>query len=355
MSGATTKKRSKKAGLPAGTLIHIGEQKTKRATATIIVYEGDSFRDVELPDLEQYFASKNSKEVVWVNVCGIHQADIVETIGKIFRLHPLSLEDIMNTDQRPKIEEYDNYLFIVLKMLTYDEPSNLIKDEQVSLIFGNGFLISFQESEPDVFNSIRDAIRSRKGRINRMGADYLAYSLVDVTVDNYFFAMEKLGEDIEGLEDGLVKSPGLQTLRSIHRLKRELIFLRKSVWPLREVIGDLERRGSMFVQESTVIYLRDVYDHVIHVIDTIETFRDMVSGMLDIYLSSMSNKMNEIMKVLTIIATIFIPLTWIVGIYGMNFEHMPELKMRFGYLLVMLFMVVVALLMLVYFKRKKWF
>ncbi|OPX94847.1 MAG: Magnesium transport protein CorA [Syntrophorhabdus sp. PtaB.Bin006] len=355
MSGATTKKRSKKAGLPAGTLIHIGEQKTKRATATIIVYEGDSFRDVELPDLEQYFASKNSKEVVWVNVCGIHQADIVETIGKIFRLHPLSLEDIMNTDQRPKIEEYDNYLFIVLKMLTYDEPSNLIKDEQVSLIFGNGFLISFQESEPDVFNSIRDAIRSRKGRINRMGADYLAYSLVDVTVDNYFFAMEKLGEDIEGLEDGLVKSPGLQTLRSIHRLKRELIFLRKSVWPLREVIGDLERRGSMFVQESTVIYLRDVYDHVIHVIDTIETFRDMVSGMLDIYLSSMSNRMNEIMKVLTIIATIFIPLTWIVGIYGMNFEHMPELKMRFGYLLVMLFMGVVALLMLVYFKRKKWF
>lgn len=355
MAGATTKKRSKKAGLPAGTLIHIGEKKTEQATVTIIAYKDGNSREVELSSLEQCFASKSAKEVVWVNVNGIHQANIVEMIGKVFRLHPLSLEDIMNTDQRPKIEEYENYLFIVLKKLTYDESSSRIKDEQISLILGNGFLISFQEGKPDVFDAIREAIRSKRGRINETGVDYLTYSLIDTIVDNYFFAMEKLGEDIEGLEDNLIKNPGAQTLRSIHRLKRELIFLRRTVWPLREVIGDLERRGSVFIQESTIIYLRDVYDHIIHVSDTIETFRDMVSGMLDIYLSSASNRMNEVMKVLTIIATIFIPLTWIVGIYGMNFEHMPELRMRLGYPFAMLFMVIVAILMLAYFKRKKWF
>ncbi|OPY64418.1 MAG: Magnesium transport protein CorA [Syntrophorhabdus sp. PtaU1.Bin050] len=355
MTGATTKKRSKKAGLPAGTLMHIGEQKMERATVKITVYEGENSREVELSDLERYCASKNSKEVVWVNVGGIHQADIVEMIGKVFHLHPLSLEDVMNTDQRPKMEEYENYLFVVLKMLVYDEPSSRIRDEQISLILGNSFLISFQEGKPDAFGSVREAIRSKRGRINETGVDYLAYSLIDTIVDNYFFTMETLGEDIEGLEDNLIKNPGAQTLRSIHRLKRELIFLRRTVWPLREVIGDLERRGSVFIQESTIIYLRDVYDHIIHVSDTIETFRDMVSGMLDIYLSSASNRMNEIMKVLTIIATIFIPLTWIVGIYGMNFEHMPELRMRLGYPFAMLFMVVVAILMLVYFKRKKWF
>lgn len=355
MAGTTTKKRSKKAGLPAGTLIHIGEQKIEQATATIIAYEGDNSRKVELSDLEQCLASRSSKEVVWVNVSGIHQADIVEMMGRIFRLHPLSLEDIMNTDQRPKMEEYESYIFIVLKRLVYDEPSSRVKDEQISLVLGNGFLISFQEGGPDAFSSVREAIRGRRGRITEAGTDYLAYALVDVIVDNYFLAMEKLGEDIEGLEDSLIKNPGAQTLRSIHRLKRELIFLRKTVWPLREVIGDLERRGSMFIRESTIIYFRDVYDHVIHVSDTIETFRDMASGMLDIYLSSVSNRMNEIMKVLTIIATIFIPLTWMAGIYGMNFEHMPELRMRFGYPLVMLFMGVIAILMLVYFKRKKWF
>ncbi|OPY83543.1 MAG: Magnesium transport protein CorA [Syntrophorhabdus sp. PtaU1.Bin153] len=355
MAGGNTKKRSQKAGLPAGTLIHIGEQKTERTTITIIAYEDGNSREVDLSELEQYIASKNSNEVIWVNINGIHQAAIVETIGRIFHLHPLSLEDIMNTDQRPKMEEYKNYIFIVLKKLFYDEPTRRIKDDQISLVLGNSFLISFQESEPDMFTPVREAIRKRRGRISEAGADYLAYSLVDMAVDNYFLTMEKLGEDIEALEDNLVKNPEGQTLRSIHRLKRELIFLRKTVWPLREVVGDLERTGSTFIQESTIIYLRDIYDHVIHVVDTIETFREIVSGMLDIYLSSVSNKMNEVMKVLTIIATIFIPLTWIAGIYGMNFEHIPELKMRFGYPLVMLCMGAIGILMLVYFKRKKWF
>jgi magnesium transporter len=355
MPKTNTRKRSQKAGLPAGTLIHIGEQKTEQATVTIIAYEDGNSREVELGELDQYIASRNNKEVIWVNVNGIHRADVIEVIGRIFHLHPLSMEDIMNTDQRPKMEEYQNYIFLVLKKLSYDEPSRGIKDDQISIVLGDSFLISFQESEPDMFSPVRDAIRKRRGRISEAGADYLAYSLVDMAVDNYFLTMEKLGEDIEVLEDNLIKSPEGQTLRSIHRLKRELIFLRKTVSPLREVIGDLERTGSTFIQETTIIYLRDIYDHVIHVIDTMETFREMVSGMLDIYLSSVSNRMNEVMKVLTIIATIFIPLTWIAGIYGMNFEHIPELKMRLGYPLVMFCMGAIGILMLVYFKRKKWF
>jgi magnesium transporter len=231
----------------------------------------------------------------------------------------------------------------------------LIKDEQIAIVFGHGFLISFQESEPDEFSHIWEMIKNGRGRIKRMGSDYLAYSLMDVVVDNYFAVMERLGEEIEGLESELMRNPKQETLRSIHRLKREMIFVRRSIWPLREVVGDMERRGSSMIHESTTIYLRDIYDHIIHVIDTTETFRDIIAGMIDIYLSSVSNKMNEIMKVLTIIATIFIPLTWIVGIYGMNFDYMPELRAKIGYPIVMAIMVVIGLLMLLFFKRKKWF
>jgi magnesium transporter len=231
----------------------------------------------------------------------------------------------------------------------------VITDDQLSVVLGHDYVISFQDSESDVFSAVRDFIKNGRGRIQRMGPDYLAYSLMDIVVDNYFAVMEKLGEEIEILENELIKNPAQGTLRSIYRIKREMIFVRRSVWPLREIIGDMERRGTTFIDESTNIYLRDLYDHIIHVIDTIETFRDMVAGMIDIYLSSMSNKMNEIMKVLTIIATIFIPLTWIVGIYGMNFDFMPELRTKTGYPIVMAIMVAIGLIMVLFFKRKKWF
>ena len=350
-----TKKRSQKSGLPAGSLVHIGEKKTEKATIKIITYDQEGSREIEVEQLETHVASMGEGSVTWININGIHEKDVIEKIGKLFSLHPLLLEDIMNTDQRPKMEEHEGYLFIVLKMLSSQGMPNLIKDEQVTIVFGHGFLISFQESEPDEFSPIREMIKNGRGRIKRMGSDYLAYSLMDIIVDNYFVVMEKLGEEIEGLETELIKNPKQETLRSIHRLKREMIFIRRSIWPLREVIGDLERRGSTFIQESTSLYLRDIYDHIIHVIETTETFRDIIAGMVDIYLSSVSNKMNEIMKVLTIIATIFIPLTWIVGIYGMNFDYMPELREKLGYPIVMAIMVVIGIMMLIYFKRKKWF
>jgi len=287
-------------------------------------------------------------------VDGIHQVEVLELLGECFGLHPLVLEDILNTDQRPKMEDFSEYIFVVLKTFSYNDQSDEVEPEQISLILGPSLVLSFQERAGDVFDPIRERIRNGKGRIRRMGADYLAYALLDSIVDHYFIVLEQVGEDVEFLEEELVTNPTPETLQTIHNLKREMIFLRKSVWPLREVIGALERGESSLIKESTGIYLRDVYDHTIQVIDTIETFRDMISGMLDIYLSSVSNRMNEVMKVLTIIATIFIPLTLVAGIYGMNFQYMPELGWRWGYPIVWLVMLVIGAVMLVYFRRKKW-
>ena len=349
------KKISKKAGLPPGTLVHVGEGKDEKVKITIIDYDEKHFEERKVKKVEECLPFKDKPTVTWINIDGIHQVDIIEAIGKHFGVHPLVLEDIVNTGQRPKMEDFGNYLFVVLKMIYYDEKEDEIKTEQVSLLISQNFVISFQEREGDVFNSIRERIRGSKGRIRKMGADYLAYALMDSVVDNYFVIIEKVGEKLEGMEEELVKNTTPETLQAIHSLKRNMIFLRKSVWPLREVIGGLERGESKLVQESTQIYFRDVYDHTIQVMDAIETSRDMLSGMLDIYLSSVSNRMNEVMKVLTIIATIFIPLTFIAGIYGMNFQNMPELGWRWGYFAVLLVMVAIGISMLVYFKRKKWF
>ena len=292
--------------------------------------------------------------MTWINIDGVHQPENIEKIGKQFKIHPLVLEDVVNTGQRPKMEDFDDYLFIVLKMLHYDEKENETKTEQVSLILSSNYVISFQESEGDVFDPLRERIRVDRGRVRKMRADYLAYSLMDAIVDNYFMVLEKIGERIEDIEDEMIKNPTPEVLQSIHKLKRELIFLRKSVWPLREVISRLERWESPLIDKSIDIYLRDVYDHTIQVIDALETFRDVLSGMLDIYLSSVSNRMNEVMKVLTIIATIFIPLTLIAGIYGMNFRFMPELEIPLAYPMVLLSMLFVGLLMVAYFRKKKW-
>jgi len=292
--------------------------------------------------------------VTWINIDGVHQLEIIEKIGELFKIHPLVLEDIVNTGQRPKMEDFVDYIFLTLKMLRYFEGEKETKTEQVSMILGSNFVISFQESEGDVFDPIRERLRADKGRIRKMGADYLAYALMDAVVDNYFTILEKLGEGIEDMEEELVVNPTLETLQAIHHLKREMIFPRKSVWPLREVINRLERWESSLIKKSTSIYLRDLYDHTIQVIDSIETFRDVLSGMLDIYLSSVSNRMNEVMKVLTIIATIFIPLTLVAGIYGMNFRFMPELETSVGYPIVLLLMLCIGVLMISYFRKKRW-
>jgi len=348
------KKRGKKIGLPPGTPVFVGEKKIEKAKITIIDYDEKQFQEKEAKTVEECFPFKDTPTVTWINVDGVHQVDIIEKIGKHFELHPLIMEDIMNTEQRPKMEDFGPYIYIVLKMLYYDEKENETKIEQVSLILGESFVISFQEMEGDIFDHTRERIRNGKGRIRKMRADYLGYALLDAIVDNYFIILEKLGERIEELEDRLVTDPKPETLQEIHRLKREMIFLRRSVWPLREVINGLERGESSLIHKSCLIYLRDVYDHTIQVIDTVETFRDMVSGMHDTYLSFVSNRMNEVMKVLTIIATIFIPLTFIAGIYGMNFKFMPELEWRWAYFVVWVVIVIVAAIMVIFFKRKKW-
>jgi len=308
----------------------------------------------EAKEVEECFPFKDKPTITWINIDGIQRIDVIEKIGKHFNLHPLALEDIVNTGQRPKMEDFVDYIFVVLKMLYYDEKERETKAEQLSLVLGPNWVISFQENEGDVFDPIRERIRADKGRIRKMGADYLVYALIDAVVDNYFIILEKIGEKIEEIEDELVANPAPETLQAIHNLKRQMIFLRKSVWPLREVISRLERWESQLINKSTDIYLRDVYDHTIQVIDAIETFRDMLSGMLDIYLSSVSNRMNEVMKVLTIIATIFIPLTLVAGLYGMNFRYMPELEWPWGYPLVLFFMFAIGVLMLIYFRKKKW-
>jgi magnesium transporter len=348
------KTRSKKAGLPPGTLIHIGEKKVEELKITLIDYDEAHFQEKEIKTIEECVVFKDKPTVTWINIDGLHQVEVLEKLGDCYGIHPLVLEDILNTDQRPKMEDYGEYAYIVLKMLDYDDKSNEIITEQISLILGPNFIFSFQEKEGDLFNPVRERIRNGKGRIRRMGADYLAYALIDSIVDNYFIILEKLGEKIEFLEEKLVYQPTPETLHAIHHLKREMIFLRKAVWPLREVINGLERGESSLIKQSTGIYLRDVYDHTIQAIDTIETYRDMLSGILDIYLSSVSNRLNAVMKVLTIIATIFMPLTFLAGIYGMNFKYMPELEWRWGYPVVWSIMIGIGVFMLVYFGKKKW-
>ncbi len=349
------KKRSRKAGLPPGSLIHIGDKKKEEVTITVIDYDEGNFQEKVITEIQECFTFKDKPSVTWINVDGIHKVEIPEKLGECYGFHPLIIEDILNSDQRPKIEDFGDYIYIVLKMLNLDSRTNSIISEQISLILGPNFVISFQEGhEGDVFNPVRERLRTGKGKIRKMGADYLAYSLIDSIVDNYFIILEKLGEKIESLEERLVTNPTGNVLREIHNLKREMLFLRKSVWPLREVISTMAKGESSLIHPSTGIYLRDIYDHTIHVVDTIETFRDMVSGMLDIYLSSISNRMNAVMKVLTIIATIFMPLTFLAGVYGMNFKHMPELEWKLGYPLIVLVMLIVAVIMLFFFRKKKW-
>ncbi len=354
MKQKALKKRIGKVGLPPGTPIYVGEKKIEKVKISVMNYDETRFLEKEIKSVEDILPLKEKPTVTWINVAGIHEVDTIEKIGESFDLHPLVIEDIVNTDQRIKVEDFGNYIFVVLKMFFYDENKNEIKAEQISLILGSNFVISFQEEESDIFKPIRERIRNGKGRARKLGADYLAYSLLDAIVDHYFVILEKLGERVEDLEDELVTRPEPKILEEIHRLRREMIFLRKSVWPLREIIACLERGETSLIQKSTEIYLRDVYDHTIQVMDAVETYRDMLAGMLETYLSSISNKMNEVMKVLTIIATIFIPLTFIVGIYGMNFRFMPELEWRWSYLIIWAIMIVVAVFMIFYFKRKKW-
>jgi magnesium transporter len=348
------KQRVSKAGLPPGSLIYTGEKRMEQVRVSVIDYDPDRFQELEPRAVEECFPFKETPTVTWLNVTGLHDVEVIEKIGTHFGLHPLVLEDVLSTEQRPKYEDFGEYVFLVLKTLHYNEDTQELRAEQISLVLGGNFVISFQEIEADPFDAMRERIRTSKGRIRTKGADYLAYALVDAIVDNYFAILEKVGDHTEVLGVRAVEDPAPETLHSIQSLKGELNYLRRFIWPLRDVVSGLQRGESELVKEETEVYLRDVYDHTIQVIETIEAFRDVVSGMFDTYLSSVSNRMNEVMKVLTIIATIFIPVTFVAGVYGMNFHFMPELGLRWAYPITLVVMLAIAIGMLVYFKKKRW-
>ncbi|MBN1788017.1 MAG: magnesium/cobalt transporter CorA [Sedimentisphaerales bacterium] len=350
------KKHSARSGLPPGTLLHTGQQKVAQPIITAIDYNSDHLEEKQILDIAQCADLKKKNTITWINIDGLHDTKLIEQIGQIFNIHPLTLEDIVSVDQRPKFEAFDeNYIFVALNMLTFNNTDKTIDCEQVSLILGENFVLSFQEKPGDVFENIRQRIRQTKGRIRKMNADYLAYTLIDAIVDNYFLILENFGEIIESLEDELITDPTEKTFRKIHSIKREMILIRKSIWPLREVINGFKKSESKNISQATEAYFSDVYDHTIQIIDTIESFRDMVSGMIDLYLSSLSNKMNAVMKVLTIIATIFIPLGFFAGVYGMNFDHMPELHCKWAYPFgFWIAIIIIVAAMLYFFKRKKW-
>lgn len=343
-----------KAGLAPGTVVHVGEPRAEKVRITLIDYDAETFHETELDRADRCASFKERPTVTWVNLSGVHEVGIIEALGRMYDLHPLLMEDIVHTAQRPKAEDFDRYVYIVLKMLYSEDGDDKIEAEQVSIVLGKNYVLTFQEGPGDVFDAVRNRLRNNKGRVRKMGADYLAYSLIDAIVDNYFALLETMGEKIENLEHEVVTSPDKGTLNQIYSLKREMIFLRRSVWPLRKVISNLERGESALFSKTTLLYLRDVYDHIIRVIDTVEAYRDAAAGMIDLYLSSLSNRMNDVMKVLTIIATIFIPLTFITGVCGMNFDFMPELHWRGAYFVVWTLMLAVAALMILYFRRKKW-
>jgi len=347
-------KRTERIGKPPGTPEPAEGEKRESVVARITDYAEGQCLQQTVESLEECPPRDEATAVRWLDLSGVHDVTFLEQLGESFSLHPLVLEDIAHTAQRPKVEDYEEYLYVVAKILSYNSNTSEVEAEQISLILGPDYVISFQEREPDVFQPIRERIIQAKGRIRKMGADYLAYALVDLLVDGYFKVLEKVSEALEDLHEEVTGEPTDDTLKGIHSAKRELIFLRKSVWPLREAINNLARTDFDYMSDATRLYLRDVYDHTIQVIDTLESFRDLASGMLDTYLTSISNRMNEVMKVLTIIATIFIPLTFIAGIYGMNFEYMPELQWKWAYPAVWALMLGLAGLMLVFFKRKNW-
>jgi magnesium transporter len=349
------KKSLKRVGLPPGTLVHIGQKRAEKVRITRITFDEHSFEQKEVKTIEECFPIKDRRDMTWVNIDGLHEVDIIEKVGTHLGLHPLEMEDILNTGERPKFEESEDHIFVILKMLYHEKGKDRITAEQVSMVVGGNYVVTFQETVGDVFDPVRERLEGGKGRMRKLGSDYLAFALVDAIVDNYFVVLESIGERMELLEEAVIEVPTKETLREVHRLRRELLFLRKIIWPLREVINCLERTESNLVKETTKVFLRDVYDHAIQVLDSVETFRDMFSSMLEVYVTSISNRMNEIMKVLTVIATIFIPLTFVVGVYGMNFPvQIPPLSLQYGFFVIMGLNLVVALTMLAYFRKKKW-
>ncbi len=349
------KRMQKGVALSPGTVVFHGPKRVERVQISAMEYGPDYFRERRDVTVEEALTRGGKNTVLWVDVDGLHETSILEDIGSRFGLHPLALEDVAHANQRPKADDFEDYLLIVLRMIRHDETSNSIVSEQVSLVLGPDYVFSFQEAAGDVFDPVRERIRQGKGRSRGLGADYLADILMDSIVDNYYVVLDKIGERIEALEEPVVSDPSPEILREIHGLKHDLVYMRKYVTPLRELIGGLARGESKLVAEETTLFLRDVYDHTIHVVESVEAFRDMLSGLQDLYLSSVSNRMNQVMKVLTIVGTIFVPLTFLAGVYGMNFEYMPELGWRWSYPIFWLVAAGIGAGMIGFFWRSRWF
>ncbi len=324
------------------------------AALSILHYDRNSYIFNQRATIEECRSYKNAPGVTWINMDGIGDLDVVRSLGTIFGLHDLTIQDITNTEHRVKQEDFGNYLVVILKMLTFNPVDKTIDTEQLSLAFGANFVITFQERPGDFFCPLREEIKISDSIVRKMGSDYLTCRIIDVVVDNYFGTVEKFGEEIEDKEEELVSNPSRETLNSVLHIKKQMMRLRQYVWPVREILSELGKKESVLIKAETIAYFRDVYDRIFEAMDLIEMTREMVAGLIDIYLSSMSNKTNEVMKVLTVVATIFIPLTFVVGLYGMNFKFMPELESPYGYPAILLFMLAVAVGMLVYFHKKKW-
>lgn len=354
MKKIRSKKQDKKLGKAPGSVIYTGNKSSKKLFIETFDYNIDKCIEKELSTIEETFDFKLSNSVTWVNVNGLNHVDAIEKLGNHYNLHPLVLEDIVSISQRPKIDDYGDYLFVVLKMLYLDHDENIVT-EQISFILGKSYVLSFQESEGDVFDAVRERIRQGKGRARGLQADYLLYILMDAIVDHYFTIIETLGDKIEDFEtdifSGNIKADVSQNIQD---LKREILRVRRAIFPLREVINRIEKNESPLIQKKTITFYRDIYDHLIQVAENIDIYREMIWSLMDMYMTTISNKMNEVMKVLTIMASIFIPLTFIAGIYGMNFEYIPELSYKYSYFILWGVMIVLFIGMLIYFKRKKW-
>ncbi|WP_299127801.1 magnesium/cobalt transporter CorA [uncultured Winogradskyella sp.] len=354
----TKKKRiaasKKHIGQVPGTLIYTGEKSDKDFQVECFDYTKDKIEESILLKIDEASDYKETDSVTWINIDGLKHTDKIENIGKQYDLHPLVLEDIVNTTQRPKIDEYDNYLFVVLKMLYYDANEDIVI-EQVSFVLGKNYVHTFQESEGDVFGTIRERLRHSNGRIRDLKSDYLMYALIDAVVDNYFSIIETLGNKIEDLETELFTGNARENVNiDVQKLKREILKVRRAIFPLREIINRIEKSESTLIYKRTITYYRDIYDHLIQVSENIDIYREMIWSLMDMYMTTISNKMNEVMKVLTIMSSIFIPLSFLAGLYGMNFEYMPELKYRYGYFVLLGVMLILFISLIFYFKRKKW-
>ena len=345
---------SEKSGLPPGSLVHVGEVHTHEHKISVINYNKSTLKKHTIKSIEELLPYKTTDTITWVIVDGLKDVSIIDAIGQHFGIHVLVLEDILNTHQRPKFEEFDGYLYIVIKAISLGNDDFNVEYEQISLLILNNFVFTFMEKPDALFDPILNRLDNDKSQIRNLGPDYLAYIIMDTVVDEYFALQDAFDELIESVEDKLLSDPSSETLSIIQKIKRELIFLRRTVSPLRELLAAIQRSESPLLNEKTRRYFGDIYDHAIRIIEAIESYRDLIAGMLDIYLSSVSNKMNETMKILTVFASIFIPLTFIAGVYGMNFEYMPELKWRWGYPALWFIFIGVSVFLLRFFKKKKW-